>query len=133
MDFDMRKNIEFDNNFSFPTKNMTVINDNTDDNTRDFLLSHNNLRDISSGKHIDNTPKEIVYVNNKCEKENKIINEQSMQLLLLLDIINAYHKENSEYKLNNANKNKTIINVSIIIFVIILIITMVYVNKYRKN
>ena len=41
--------------------------------------------------------------------------------------------DKAEYKLNNANKNKTIINVSIIIFVIILIITMVYVNKYRKN
>jgi hypothetical protein len=136
MDFDMTKNAEFDNNFSYATKGLTEVNNMINN---DFLLMHNNMRDLNSGRDTDNQ-KKVVYVENNCEAENKVINDQSKQILSLLVIINSYQKESLQYKQQKDLYNKTygkseefrrMINILIMIFILILIITMLYIHKHR--
>lgn len=126
----MIKKTNFDNNFSFASKDMffkDII-----DNDNNYLLFHHNMRDIKSGR-TDNIIPKI-----ECNKENQIIKEQSEQTLTLLNIINLYQQEYEknvkEQKLYSFTNNKSynlqkLINILIIIFILILIIIMSYIHK----
>ena len=136
MDFDMTKKVEFDKNFSFASKDMNC--ENINDQNNNYLLIHQNMRDIDAGRTTNNSPKTIIV--NNCEKENKIIKEQAEQTLSLLNIINLYQSEHQKHMKQQELYSKTckksddlkrIINIIIMIFVLILIITMLYIHKHR--
>jgi hypothetical protein len=138
MEIDMFKKADFDINFSFASKNMNLENNNNNDQNNNYLLIHQNMRDIDAGRTLSNSPKKIII--NNCEKENKIIKEQVEQTLSLLNIINSYQTEyNKHMKQKNlysmtckkSDDLKRFINIIIMIVILILIITMLYIHKHR--
>ena len=139
MDFDMSKKVDFDVNFSYASKDMNLENESQNSvYNNNYLLIHQNMRDIDAGRPQNNSPEKIII--NNCEKENKIIKEQSDQTMSLLNIINLYQKEHTtqlkqkELYVNTCKKLddlKKSINIIIMVIIFILILTMLYVHKNR--
>jgi len=127
-EYDMSKKAEFDENFSFASKNLN----NTDIQNNNYLLIQQNMKNIDSGKPLNS--------GDNCEKENKLIKEQSEQTLSLLNIINLYQNEHQKYikqqhlysiTCKKSDDLKRLINIITMIFILILIITMLYIHKHR--
>ena len=106
---------EFDNEFSF--------------------ASINNDNNIVTDDQDDPKP---VYV---CQAEDDIIKNQSVQMLLLINIINAYKKDCSErdesFKIQKKNLEDKVIQfrrymiIIIMIFFLFFIMLLIYLNKER--
>jgi hypothetical protein len=114
----MNNNIEFDNNFSFPSLETELPNNK-----------------------VEVTPKTVIetqQILNLCQKQDKIINEQTKNLLLLIEIINKYQKERFNMSKDDGTQDckkalyyKKMINVIVMIFILIMFIVMIYIHKHR--